>query len=157
MVSLTICTAYRAPWCNDAVLCQIVVDEATALHDSGVAVIGFCVMPDHVHLLISTAGRRLSEIVRLFKGRVARRVRKEKPDLVVWQRGYFDHVVRRSEGIYRTLEYLFQNPVRAGLVEHWWDFKWLGSPLLGEVSEGLFSITDKADAILWSDLIGSAD
>jgi REP element-mobilizing transposase RayT len=157
VVSLTICTARRVPWCNNAVLCQIVVDEIMALHDSGVPVIGFCVMPDHVHLLVSTAGKRLSEIVRLFKGRVARRVRKEKPDMVVWQRGYFDHVVRRNTGVYRTLEYIFQNPVRAGLVEDWWEFEWLGSPLLGEVGEGLFSINDHADEILWTELIESAD
>jgi hypothetical protein len=34
----------------------------------------------------------------------------------VWQNESFDHVVRREENIVQKVEYMMQNPVRAGLV-----------------------------------------
>jgi hypothetical protein len=35
----------------------------------------------------------------------------------IWERGFFDHVIRNAENYARKWEYVRQNPVRAGLVE----------------------------------------
>jgi hypothetical protein len=39
-----------------------------------------------------------------------------QPDLTVWQAGFFDHLLRRSESYAAKWEYVRRNPVRAGLV-----------------------------------------
>ncbi|MDO8611500.1 MAG: hypothetical protein Q7R32_01595 [Dehalococcoidia bacterium] len=35
----------------------------------------------------------------------------------LWQKGYYDHVLRSGEDANAVAEYIFHNPVRAGLVE----------------------------------------
>ena len=35
----------------------------------------------------------------------------------IWQRGFFDHVIRSSESYSQKWEYVRDNPVRAGLVQ----------------------------------------
>ena len=71
----------------------------------------------------------------------------------MWQPGYWDHVVRREEGLYSTLKYILLNPVRAGLTDKWWNYEWLGTPLLGEVGQDLFNGVSSED-IVWRDLVG---
>jgi REP element-mobilizing transposase RayT len=71
------------------------------------------VMPDHIHLLITlgdSAG--LSEVVRLFKGRLSPALRASG---LHWERGYFDHRLRQDEDRLPVFVYIFLNPYRAGL------------------------------------------
>jgi len=37
----------------------------------------------------------------------------------------FDRVLRREESIYAKVEYMIQNPVRAGLVKTAMEYRWL--------------------------------
>lgn len=39
-----------------------------------------------------------------------------------WQRGFYDHALRKEEDIRTSAEYIVNNPVRAGLVENWVDY-----------------------------------
>ncbi len=151
IVYLTVCTANRGRWLEDPEFAMIVRDEILKLH-SNHPVIGYCIMPDHIHLLACNAGSKVGTIMNGFKGRVSRQVRGERPALEVWQGGYWDHIVRRSEGLYKVLQYILLNPVRAGLVENWWDHEWLGAPLLGEVGPDLFTLASPED-IIWRDLL----
>ncbi|HUS70716.1 MAG TPA: hypothetical protein VM075_08075 [Anaerolineae bacterium] len=41
-----------------------------------------------------------------------------------WQHENYDHVVRDRPEQDRIIDYVLNNPVRAGLVEHWEDWKW---------------------------------
>ena len=43
----------------------------------------------------------------------------------VWQRESFDRVLRREESIHAKVEYMVQNPVRAGLVKTATEYQWL--------------------------------
>lgn len=155
VVFLTACSAKRGLWLVDSRLASVVREEILRLHGSH-PVLGYCIMPDHVHLLICNSGNALSTIVNLFKGRVSRRVRQIDPELDVWQPGYWDHIVRREEGLFETLRYTFLNPVRAGLVEDWWDYAWLGSPMLGEVGPGFFTAAPPED-IVWREVFAIHD
>ena len=38
--------------------------------------------------------------------------------LRLWQPGFFDHVLRSTEGYSEKWNYVRENPVRAGLVDH---------------------------------------
>jgi putative transposase len=70
------------------------------------------VMPDHLHwLALVPPSTDLRHTVTHWKRYVARL------HGVVWQRDFFEHRLRASERGREKLEYLRQNPVRAGLVK----------------------------------------
>ena len=74
----------------------------------------FVVMPDHVHLLITTAD--LATAMQRIKGGFSRKLNLASK-FPVWQRGYTDHLVLNREQFDSRREYIHQNPVRERLVE----------------------------------------
>ena len=151
VVYLTVCTANRHRWLEDPKLASMVRGEIVKLHRDH-PVIGYCVMPDHVHLLLCNSGCVLGTIMNGFKGRISRKVRTSRPKLEVWQKDYWDHIVRREEGLYKVLQYILLNPVRSGLVDQWWEYEWLGTPLLGDVGPDFYTFAAPED-IVWRDLL----
>ena len=89
-------------------------------------------MPDHAHLILTplTAeiGRRmfpLSEIMKAIKGTSSHAInRRLRTHEVIWQEESFDHVLRSSESLDAKIEYILQNPVRAGLVNVASEYPW---------------------------------
>jgi putative transposase len=89
-------------------------------------------MPDHVHLTYSPRRRAdgwsysLPEIMKAIKGRAARYINVAlKRNGPVWQQEFFDHVLRSNESLVDRVEYVCQNPVRAGLVKMEADYLWV--------------------------------
>jgi REP element-mobilizing transposase RayT len=54
----------------------------------------------------------LGEIVRGFKARSTRLLRREHVFEHVWQRNYYEHVVRDEASLSRVREYITNNPLR---------------------------------------------
>jgi REP element-mobilizing transposase RayT len=89
------------------------------------------VMPDHVHLILtpiadSHGSFSIPEIMHAIKSESAHRInnalqRKGK----VWQDESFDHVLRGDESLASRTAYIFENPVRAGLVKSAAEYRWL--------------------------------
>ncbi len=90
---------------------------------------GFVVMPDHVHALVwFTEPGQLSLFMKQWKQRSSFNIkglhRKEETRLPrhasasspVWQAGYYDFNVYSPHKVIEKLEYIHNNPVRAGLV-----------------------------------------
>ena len=44
----------------------------------------------------------------------------------LWQKSFYDHVVRKEENLNSVAEYIFNNPVRKGMVENYDDYPFLG-------------------------------
>ena len=87
----------------------------------------YCLMPDHLHALIGLgeSGRTLGAICGAFKSLSTRAYwRWHKGRL--WQRQFFDHVVRNEEDFIETVEYVKLNPVRKGLVDRWEQWPYTG-------------------------------
>jgi len=85
-------------------------------------------MPDHVHLVLEglSDSSDLPRFVRDWKQRTALDYRKTTgKDL--WQRGYFDHVLRADEDTDIVARYVLTNPVRAGLVADVHEYRHIGS------------------------------
>jgi REP element-mobilizing transposase RayT len=78
------------------------------------------VMPDHVHWLLAD-GTRLSDTVGRYKSHVAACARRLGIPERVWQRSFWDHVVRSSEKLDVIARYVVENPIRAGLFQRWDD------------------------------------
>ncbi len=91
----------------------------------------FTVMPNHVHLLFTPLRKQngdwysLASIMSGIKGASAHRINKHLLRRgTVWQDESFDHVLRSNESFAAKVEYILLNPVRAGLVRHWNDYRW---------------------------------
>ncbi len=75
-------------------------------------------MPDHVHaLLVPRDGGNVIRFVQAVKSRTARAYAALGGTERLWQRGFYDRIVRREEDVARLAEYILANPIRAGLAE----------------------------------------
>jgi REP element-mobilizing transposase RayT len=115
------------PPARDIVLDCCVLQNGTKL-DLHAAV----VMPDHVHLIYSPLSREdgwsysLPEIMKAIKGRSARYINVLlKRTGSVWQEEFFDHVLRSNDSLVDRVDYVLQNPVRAGLVLTEEEYRWI--------------------------------
>jgi REP element-mobilizing transposase RayT len=146
---LTACTDARRPLFSNPDHADCVVDELRRLHSDAWRVFGYCVMPDHVHTLVLNADGSLVDFMRLFKGRTTRNLRGRVTG-TIWQRSFHDHLIRRNEDITATLKYMLDNPVRAGLVDDWTQYRWSGSLVWPEIDPGFFEVNPKD--VLWNEI-----
>ena len=120
--------------------------------------VGYEVMPEHVHLLISEPpGGTPSMVLKVLKQRVSRDLRKRKrrgragqlrlsfmsggeslPRF--WQPRFYDFNVYSATKKREKLEYMHANPVVRGLVEHPRDWPWSSWSFYMRKERGLISI-----------------
>jgi putative transposase len=88
--------------------------------------LAYCLMPNHVHVLAqSESGKSAEEFMRYFK-QLSGYAYKKRTGQHLWQVSYFDHVLRSEEAIRPIAEYIWANPVRAGLVTGREDYPYSG-------------------------------
>jgi REP-associated tyrosine transposase len=126
-----------APQCRDLLL--RILEETRSRY--GIVVVGYVVMPEHVHLLLSEPeGSNHSVVLQVLKQRFARelleRLRKTNahPDGSlwstvleqghVWQRRFYDFVVWDRRKRAEKLRYMHENPGRRGLVDSPEEWRW---------------------------------
>ncbi len=88
----------------------------------------FCIMPNHVHVLLTTTIHQegFFRVLQSLKRHTARKSN-ELLDLTgnaFWGEESYDHVVRDDEEFVRIIDYIVQNPVKAGLTGKWEDWKY---------------------------------
>lgn len=88
----------------------------------------YCFMPDHVHCLVSgaRADASLRDFVSMWKQRTGFTWHQRNGGRL-WQKGYYEHVLRSDESHFGIARYIIENPIRAGLVADVRDYPWLGS------------------------------
>ena len=123
---ITCCTANRQP-------CLANNDAHTAIRDAWSRLpdwqVGrYVIMPDHVHFFASPTDREadLSKFMRAFRSLVTRQLRLLGFPYPLWQREFFDHLLRGGESYETKWQYVWQNPVRHGLVKHAEDWPFRG-------------------------------
>jgi putative transposase len=94
-------------------------------------------MPDHFHGLFGAgeSGKGLGEICGAFKSLSNSELWKFE-DGKLWQKRFFDHIIRNEQDFWETVDYIRNNPVRKGLVKDWREWKWTGGPDLGDELAG---------------------
>jgi REP element-mobilizing transposase RayT len=105
-------------------------------HEARAIVHGVVVMPDHVHLALTPLVDEtrqeqwtLAALMQGIKGASSHAINKALNRRgKVWQIESFDHILRSSEDLNSKLIYIFENPVRAGLVKSPRDYPWLWTP-----------------------------
>jgi len=132
-------------WMRDEKVANAVADSLRALHGKAYRLDAYSVMSNHVHTIFkpfvtenNLRERKnkdghpifisdypsLSGIMHSLKGRSAREC-----NLILlrsgsfWEHESFDHVIRPGK-FDATLRYVLNNPVKAGLAQHWREWPW---------------------------------
>ena len=126
---IAVCTFRRQAILNHSDFYQVLVDawESVGKHCGWVAG-RYVVMPDHVHFFCSPLSKQanLSEFVGKWKNWTTRNTRPFHSASRLWQREFFDHLLRDMESYRQKWEYVQQNLVRAGLCERLNDWPYQG-------------------------------
>jgi putative transposase len=90
----------------------------------GCAIVGYVVMPEHVHLLISEPERsQLCVVVQMLKQITSRKLR-PVGSARFWQIRYYDFPVWSEKKRIEKLRYIHRNPVKRGLAQRPEDWRW---------------------------------
>jgi putative transposase len=114
---LTFCSDGRQRVFHDSSLASSIVSSLKTVSESTAFLVhGYCLMPDHFHLVIEGA-RDESDLVhfaKTLKQLTAFRYKQETGQRL-WQRRYYDHILRTNDSLDQVLWYVWLNPVRANL------------------------------------------
>lgn len=122
------------------------------------SLVGYVLMPEHVHLLVSEPARGTpSKIVQVLKQRVSRVLRKKKTRSSTgqlqlpfseensgpkrfWQRRFYDFNVWSRGKMREKINYMHANPVTRKLVKHPKDWPWSSWSFYEKGQEGLIGM-----------------
>ena len=119
--------------------------------------VGYGVMPEHVHLLMSEPSKgNPSKVLQVLKQRVSRSLRKrrdksnkqmelgfvreESESPAFWQRRFYGFNVWSEKKLTEKLEYMHRNPVDLELVRHPKDWPWSSWSFYEKGEKGLIEI-----------------
>lgn len=131
-------------------IAEIVANQLLKHDNDAYELIAYCIMPNHVHILINTEiqvtdyvevnGRKmpflvdeipvnfkeLHEMMRLIKGASAYYANQilGTTGTPFWQKDSYDHYIRNEKEWTNIFWYILNNPVKAGLVTNWEDWKY---------------------------------
>jgi putative transposase len=143
---LTMVTFNRVPIFRSDKVCEIFVDTLREVRERyPYKLIGYVLMPDHVHAIINNHSGTISDWLRRVRGNSARKIlywlreerhlaslkklalnppQKRQHTHAVWQKDPSVIDLWSDKFIRQKLNYLHLNPVRGGLCEHPADWKW---------------------------------
>lgn len=121
-------------WLKDDRIAGLVADAIHYRDSKDFDLHSYTIMPNHVHLVVGLDGivrrrgssscaltQRLENLkwyTALKSNEILHRTG------AFWQHESYDHLVRDAEELERTIQYILNNPVKAGLVKDWRDWKW---------------------------------
>ena len=123
-------------WLRDKRIAKLIADTLQYWNGKRYELQCYCIMPNHVHLVLTINGETnvkqvnnlsyaLSRILHSIKRHTAR----EANTLLgrtgaFWQHESYDHVVRNGKELERIISYVLHNPMTAGLTKDWQQWKW---------------------------------
>ena len=117
---------HGACWLRDGRVADQV--ENALLHFDGVRyhLLAWVIMPNHVHALIETmSGFPLEGVIHSWKSFTAKKINRILGRSgQVWEQDYFDRYIRDEKHLATVLDYIEQNPVKAGLVDSAHEWRW---------------------------------
>jgi len=123
----------------------------------GFSLVGYVVMPDHIHLLIGEpAVGTPSTVIQVLKQRVSRRLRQKTRALGgqlkltfeqsdgsaprFWQRRFYDFNVWSLKKRVEKLDYMHMNPLKRKLADHPMDWPWSSFSFYAKLKSGLIRV-----------------
>lgn len=92
------------------------------------AVHAYCLMPDHIHLLLEGLNP-VSDVLHFIKAVKTKTSTTfaRKTGQGLWQKKFYDHILRRNDSPGGVAWYIWMNPVRAGICRKPEEYPFLGS------------------------------
>jgi REP-associated tyrosine transposase len=124
-------------WLRDDTIAGIISGAIHFLGTTRYTIIAYTIMPNHVHLIIVLREKatrnhsyrnmpyvltKILHSLKRFTAREANKVLQRRG--AFWQHESYDHVIRNSEELRKTVEYVINNPVAAKLATRWEDWRW---------------------------------
>lgn len=140
---VTICCANRQKLFAKSRTCEWLLNTLrrhSAKH--GFAIHAYCIMPDHVHLLLEglQPDSDLLRMMRAFKKTTSATFVKKKAQ-PLWQKKFYDHILRNEDSPDAVAWYIWANPVRAGLAKRPQDYPFVGS-FTGKFGDSAYLLPD---------------
>ncbi len=112
-------TRDRVPVFLDPDCASLAVEVVQFMRRERAYVLAYVVMPEHLHaLLVPRDGTSISRVMQSIKGYTARLVNEKLARRgPLWQRSFYDRMIRDERQLLETVTYVHMNPVVAGLVE----------------------------------------
>jgi REP element-mobilizing transposase RayT len=109
---------------EDPRIATCVVSALQFFEGTRYALLAWCVMPNHVHVVMRVVGdMALEKIIHSWKSYTANQANKILGlSGTFWQREYYDRIVRDEADLAGTVAYVVGNPVKAGLMR--WPWVW---------------------------------
>ena len=123
------CSTYRKRlYFKDEAVVDIVLPLLKSLgRQNSFTIYAYCFMPDHLHLLLLGEDKSsLHTFMRKFKQETSFEFKRTCGN-ALWQRSYYDHVLRKEEALEEVALYILNNPVRKGLVDNYRNYAFSGS------------------------------
>ena len=132
-------------WLKDEGVAKLVADSLRHRDGQVFRLDAYCIMSNHVHtvfkphlsemnirkseqpgsLLYESTEPPLDVIMHSLKSYTANEANKLlKRSGAFWETESYDHVIRDEREYYRTIAYVLNNPVKAGLARNWRDWPW---------------------------------
>ncbi|MEW5925286.1 MAG: transposase [Candidatus Zixiibacteriota bacterium] len=111
-------------------------------------IIAYVIMPDHFHAIIEINKSDLSRIMQKIKLSFSKKIRTRRGcmDGRIWQRRFWDHVIRDQNDLNKHIDYIHFNPVKHGLAGS--PFEWEYSSIHDFYADGFYSIDWKSHNII---------
>jgi REP-associated tyrosine transposase len=139
---VTSCAAQRRKILATELVHRALINYGERGRNRGIALGRYVIMPDHIHLFVcgrddfnlgiwvrglkrvvaaAVAGSGEIDVARRDSAAVTAAattgtVATTTASVPIWQRGFFDHIIRNSESYSAKWEYVRENPARAGLI-----------------------------------------
>jgi putative transposase len=125
------CSARRPVFANRDRAIWFIENLRKQSGDYGFVVHAYCVMPDHVHLLVTGTGAAsdLLAFLRNLKQTTAHEYL-HKFGRALWQKKFYDHILRPRDNSANVALYIWLNPVRKGICRDPRDYPYCGSFVL---------------------------
>jgi REP element-mobilizing transposase RayT len=112
---------------SDEKIAGINQEKLHSLDNTVYKLICYCIMPNHVHLVFRLLSEvhTVSDVMKLIKGSTARECNQVLMKTgKFWQVESFDRLIRDANEMYNIINYVLNNPVKAGLVSKPEDWKY---------------------------------
>jgi REP element-mobilizing transposase RayT len=129
---VTACTYRRRPILTSVPVVTAFIEFAgRAYAERNIAVGRYVIMPDHIHLFVCgpddfALGRWMGMLKQCLEKQIVCGTNAGP----LWQRRFFDHVLRSEESYAQKWNYVLDNPVRAGFVKNADDWPYAGQIII---------------------------
>ncbi|MEQ1849305.1 MAG: transposase [Candidatus Peribacteraceae bacterium] len=111
-------------WCTRESIPERLIDHLRVTRDIHKAFLhAFCILPNHLHLLLSPGPKGLSSFMRSFKSCSSKEFRRMDP-AIGWQTGFYDERIRDAKQRGSVVGYIQGNAMKHKLVREVTDWPW---------------------------------